>query len=214
MITPGNNEPSDVRTALADVMAFIHARGWAPGTGGNFSCLVERSPLRLLMSPSGVDKGAVCPADLIMVDEDARLVSGCGKPSAESLLHVEIARRTSAGSVLHTHSIWSTVLSRRYLERGELRLSGFEMLKGLSGIETHDCSLRVPILENSQDIPALARRAGEMLGSDPSLRGFLLSGHGLYTWGENVYTAKRHVEVLEFLFEAHGTELLLERSSR
>jgi methylthioribulose-1-phosphate dehydratase len=37
--------------------------------------------------------------------------------------------------------------------------------------------------------------------------GFLLGGHGLYTWGENLPQAKRHLEIFEFLLEAVGRTL-------
>jgi methylthioribulose-1-phosphate dehydratase len=37
--------------------------------------------------------------------------------------------------------------------------------------------------------------------------GFLLSGHGLYTWGSSLEEARRHIEIYEFLFEVvHRTE--------
>ena len=54
---------------LCRAMAAIHARGWCDGTGGNFSCVLQREPLRLLMAPSGVDKGAVRPAEVIIISE-------------------------------------------------------------------------------------------------------------------------------------------------
>ena len=85
-------------------------------------------------------------------------------------------------------------------ERG-LRLSGFEMLKGLEGVRTHEHTEWVPILENDQDIPALARRVETVLEQSPAIHGFLLRGHGLYTWGDDLAQARRHVEILEFLLE-------------
>ena len=49
-------------------MADVHRRGWCDGTGGNFSCLMSREPLQLLMAPSGVHKGNVSADELIVVD--------------------------------------------------------------------------------------------------------------------------------------------------
>ncbi|MEM8681120.1 MAG: class II aldolase/adducin family protein, partial [Planctomycetota bacterium] len=43
--------------------------------------------------------------------------------------------------------------------------------------------------------------------------GLLLKGHGLYTWGSDFLEAKRHVEVLEFLFEVTGRGLTLSATS-
>ena len=81
---------SELNEQLVAVIADVHRRGWCDGTGGNFSCVQQRQPLRLLMAPSGVDKGQVATADLIVVDEGAAVVEGHGRASAETLLHLAI----------------------------------------------------------------------------------------------------------------------------
>jgi methylthioribulose-1-phosphate dehydratase len=106
--------------------------------------------------------------------------------------------------VLHTHSVWSTMLSEVHGARHGLRFGGFEMLKGLEGVRTHEHTEWMPILENDQDIPALARRVGTVLEQSPAIHGFLLRGHGLYTWGGDLPQARRHVEIFEFLLETTG----------
>ncbi len=106
--------------------------------------------------------------------------------------------------MLHTHSVWSTVLSELHGPEGGLRLAGFEMLKGLEGVRTHQHTEWLPILDNDQDMPALARRVEAMLEQSPAVHGFLLRGHGLYTWGDDLAQARRHVEILEFLLETSG----------
>src|SRR5438132_7105064 len=47
--------PEDPRAALAELARAAHARGWALGTSGNFSAVLGRDPLRLAITPSGVD---------------------------------------------------------------------------------------------------------------------------------------------------------------
>jgi ribulose-5-phosphate 4-epimerase/fuculose-1-phosphate aldolase len=69
----------------------------------------------------------------------------------------------------------------------------------MSLVEEH--SEWVPILENSQDYVELSQAVGRVLTQHPQAHGFLLRRHGLYTWGEDLATAKRHVEIFEFLFE-------------
>jgi methylthioribulose-1-phosphate dehydratase len=85
------------------------------------------------------------------------------------------------------------------------------MLKGLDGISTHETEIRLKIFENTQDIPALSRQLARLRqAGDPTLQyGFLMRHHGLYTWGADVSAARRHVEVLEFLFEVLGRSLSL-----
>ncbi len=198
---PGHDSATAKATQLCQAVRAIHARGWAPGTGGNFSATVTASPLRLLITPSGIDKGTVTPESLLEVDESGSVLKGRGKPSAETLLHATIVEITGAGAVLHTHTPWNTLLSLRHREKGVLVLEGFEMLKGLSGVATHENAERIPILPNSQDMNALSDELRRAFGREPGMHGFLLAGHGLYTWGGDLAEARRHLEVLEFLFE-------------
>src|SRR5262249_28569290 len=136
---------------------------------------------------------------------DGNLIGpGPARPSAEMRLHLEIARTRGAAAVLHTHSIWSTVLSDRHAPARGLAITGYEMLKGLEGITTHTHREWIPILENDQDMMRLAGCVRQTLGEHPSCHAFLLQRHGLYTWGDSLPQAVRHVEIIEFLLEAVG----------
>src|SRR5580658_3740918 len=111
--------PEDFRAvavALAGVGRRFYARGWALGTSGNFSAVVSRRPFRLAITASGLSKRELLPSQILQCDERGRAVGGRPgrRPSAETLLHVEIARRLGARAVLHTHSVWSTMLSERH----------------------------------------------------------------------------------------------------
>ena len=192
----------EIASGLAATAKSFHSRGWLLGTSGNLSVVVQREPLQLAMSPSGVDKGELRTDQLLSVDEHARIVSGnSGKPSDESLLHIRIVRERGAGAVLHTHSIWNTILSDVYAAEGGVKIHGYEMLKGLQGVRTHEHAEWLPIIENSQDMPALADTIAQTLNRHETAHGFLLRRHGLYSWGENLAQAKRHIEILEFLLE-------------
>jgi len=81
------------------------------------------------------------------------------------------------------------------------------MLKGLSGVKTHTHKESVPIIENSQDYIALSHVIDTVIKENKGLHGIYLRRHGLYTWGENVAEAKRHVEIFEFLFEVLGRRI-------
>jgi methylthioribulose-1-phosphate dehydratase len=83
-------------------------------------------------------------------------------------------------------------------------IEGFEMLKGLEGVTTHEHREWLPIVENSQNMRALAENVSKILALYPDAHGFLLRQHGLYTWGADLGKAKRHVEILEFLLETIG----------
>jgi len=191
----------DLAEQLIGIGRRFDARGWVLGTSGNFSAVTSRDPLRLAITRSGVHKGDLTPDDILEYG-DGRVLRGAGSASAETALHLEIVASRGAGSVLHTHSIWSTLLSQHYAGDGGLAISGYEMLKGLSGITTHEHREWLPILDNDQDMPRLASLVTRVLTEHPSCHGFLLRRHGLYTWGATPAEAARHVEILEFLLES------------
>jgi methylthioribulose-1-phosphate dehydratase len=203
-----------VASALAAAAGEFHSRGWMLGTSGNLSAVLKPDPLRLAITASGVDKGALKPEQIISIDEQARVIGlDWRKPSDESPLHVRIVKERQAGAVFHTHSVWSTMLSDLHFADGGVAIEGFEMLKGLEGVKTHEHREWIPILKNSQDMPALADETAEKLREHPTAHGFLLRRHGLYTWGKDAKQAKRHVEILEFLFETVVRLRLVETNS-
>jgi methylthioribulose-1-phosphate dehydratase len=195
---------AELAESLAEAASGFYQRGWAFGTGGNFSAVVDEEPLRLIITASGMDKGRLTTDQFVQVDGEGKILAGEGKPSDETKLHLTVIRRRRAHSVLHTHSIWSNVLSGLLAGADGIEITGYEMLKGLAGVRTHEHREWLPILENSQEMNSLSDRLEELLQSRPDAHGFLLRGHGLYTWGQSVSEARRHVEILEFLLEVVG----------
>jgi methylthioribulose-1-phosphate dehydratase len=193
---------ADAVAALRDVAALFYAKNWSLGTSSNYSVVLEHDPLRLLVTASGKDKRKLKATDFVIVGTDAKpLEPSAEKPSAETWLHVVLAQLPNVGAVLHTHSVWGTVLTDRIAENG-FWIEGFEMLKGLAGVTTHEHRHWVEIFPNTQDIPALARDVQARLqGPNPLQNGFLIRRHGLYTWGRDLDEARRQVEIFEFLFE-------------
>ena len=205
---------------LAVIARDFHSNGWMSGTSGNLSAVVDREPLRLVMTPSGADKGELTAAHMLLIDEQARVVRDhdhnlssdhTAKPSDESPLHVRIVKERGAGAVLHTHSIWNTMLSDFYFADGGLSIEGYEMLKGLQGVNSHEHQEWLPIIENSQNMLALADTIGDTLSRHKDAHGFLLRRHGLYSWGTDLRQAKRHIEILEFLLEVLGRTMLISK---
>lgn len=190
---------------LADAAREFYRRGWVFGTSGNFSMLASREPIRIAITASGLDKGRLDNTSFLEIDADSNIHAGSGKPSAETQIHLTIYRLlTNVGSVLHTHSVWGTLLSE---DRDAIEVEGYEMLKGLAGVTTHEHTERVPVIENTQDYAALAREIESLLKTEKDIHGLYLRRHGLYTWGETVAEARRHIEIFEFLFEVLGRSL-------
>ena len=189
---------------LREIGREFHSRGWSVGTSSNYSVVISREPLELLVTASGKDKGKLETTDFVRVDANGKpTFDGQPKSSAETLLHTVLATQPDVGAILHTHSVWGTLLSQLFAEDGGFEINDYEMLKGLDGVKTHQHTEWVQIFDNTQDIASLADEIAEQL-SDPNRRwqhGFLMRQHGLYTWGRDLFEARRHIEIFEFLFE-------------
>jgi methylthioribulose-1-phosphate dehydratase len=205
MITTEPENFAQIASQLARVASVLHSRGWMLGTSGNLSAIVDSEPLRLAITPSGVDKGELTSEQILLIDELGESIGNhSGKPSDETPVHISVIKTRGVGAVAHTHSVWATILSDLHSAAGGLTIEGYEMLKGLQGVTTHLHQEWIPIFDNSQEMPALAEIIGDVLGRQRNIHAFLLRRHGLYTWGRNLKEAQRHVEILEFLLEAVG----------
>jgi methylthioribulose-1-phosphate dehydratase len=191
-----DREFQGIATLLAELGRNSYARGWVLGTSGNFSAVVSRNPFCMAITATGLDKSSLMPEQIVRVDANGTVIEGPGKPSAETALHLAIVETFGAGAVLHTHSVWGTTISDLHAARGGLWIEGYEMLKGLQGVNSHTHREWLPIIENGQDMRRLAGGVETMLEHHPVAHGFLLRRHGLYTWGEDVAQAKRHLEIL------------------
>ena len=89
---------------------------------------------------------------------DGAVLGGKGRPSAETSLHTVIYRRAACMRGRFCMCIRSgTRCCREDLRlRGMWRCEGYELLKGLAGVATHEHRGAVPIIENSQDYASLA----------------------------------------------------------
>lgn len=197
-------EGTSFASIAAELIALSHwccERGWTPATSGNFSARLDESTVAI--TASGRPKGELGLADIVVVDAHGRLARpAAGRPSAETLLHCQLYRRSSAiGAVAHTHSRAATVLSRSALRAGHVTLAGYELAKALSGVTTHEHTVVLPVFANTQDIAKLAEDVEAFMSTHPPVHGYLIAGHGLYTWGASVADARRHVEALEFLLD-------------
>lgn len=175
----------------------LYAQGMVPATSGNFSARLANGEIAITVS--GRHKGRMRDEDIMRVDAGGRSLDG-RRSSAETALHVQIYHRfPSARAILHPHSVNATLLSR--LAGEFLILQDYELLKAFPGIDSHDCAVTVPVFDNDQDIDRLAGKVDRYMQSEGPIHGYLINGHGFYTWGDSIEDALRHVEAFEFLFE-------------
>ena len=201
------NEFMSVAQDIAEVGRFLAEQGWSPATSSNYS---ERlSDGNLAITRSGVNKYKMTANDIIKIDQSGTVLEPLDvKSSAETLIHTTIYRlRPEAQAVLHTHSPENTRLSLKFMAEEKLCFTGYELQKAIADNRTHEDILEIPILPNSQDMKSFASTVEALLLKQKNIHGFLIAGHGLYTWGRNINEARRHVEAFEFLFRCQILEL-------
>ena len=175
---------------------LFHQRGWVPGTSGNLSF---RDGDGFAITRSGCHKGELTAPDIVLAELDGRPRDPGDRCSAETVLHSQLYQRLPyVCAVLHTHSMWATQAS---MMRDTIVLAGYELLKALRGVTTHDVAVEIPVFDNEQDMARLSRAVDAWLDRTPAPHAYLIAGHGLYTWGETIEIARYRVEALEFLFE-------------
>ncbi len=159
---------SELAPHLAETGRALHARGWALATAGNFSAVVRRDPLVLAISRSGVDKGRLAASDILQVDGNGLPLEAEAKPSDETVVHLAVVRERGAGAVLHTHSVWNTLLSEAAGDAGGLAISGYEMLKALSGVRPTSTPSGCRSSPNTQDYVRMTRDVVDALAKHPA----------------------------------------------
>jgi methylthioribulose-1-phosphate dehydratase len=190
---------------LLESIRFFNLKGWSPATSTNYSAR-SVGPHEFIISRSGVDKSKFTMEDFIMINEVGEVLppfnSSKEKSSAETEIHIALYQMfPEIQCVFHTHSVHATMLSHSLVKERELIFEGLEILKGFEGNLTHELREIVPIIPNSQNMKNILQN---MEGRFEKCHGFLIAGHGLYTWGKNIATTKRHVETFEFLFECYS----------
>lgn len=178
---------------LAAEAARYASMGWMRGTSGNLSVVLDRDPLRLAVTASGLDKGELTEADHVEVDEHGEPL-GPGVPSAEAGLHARIAAVSGAGAVVHVHALAPVLAAQRW--PGGVQLADLEMLKGFGRL-AHDDLVTVPVIPNGQDMRVLGDAFERGYRADtPAL---IVARHGVYVWGADLRQARHRLECLEWL---------------
>lgn len=197
-----SDAPRSPTEELTEAGRVFYERGWARGASGNYSVLLSRKPMRLCITAAGNEKGALDETNFLELDDDAEILQGFGRPSDETLLHLTIYRlRPRARCILYSQTPAGIALAEKNFVDGAISLHGYEALKGLSGVVSHEHTERVPIIENAADQIALSHVIENVLVETADIHAIYIRRHGLFAWGETVSEARRHIETLEFLFE-------------
>jgi methylthioribulose-1-phosphate dehydratase len=182
---------------LIETIKVYNLKGWSPATSTNYSFIDENK--QMWISRSGIDKRLISENDFIPIDINGHVIGGelAFNPSAETLIHTSIYKLfPEANVILHSHGLYPVLLSS--INKNYFEFEGIELQKGFDGVDSHLLTVKIPIFENSQDMfffeKQLFSRKSELIHHC-----FVISKHGIYAWGNNLFEAKRHLETLDYL---------------
>jgi methylthioribulose-1-phosphate dehydratase len=191
---------------LVELLRDFHARGWVSGTGGGICGATEDG--NLFLAPTAVHKELVRPDDFFVVaPQDGHVVREPKtpglRPSECNAIFCLLARERGARSVAHSHALAAVLAGDAAAGRDHLAVRDLEMLKGIPRLTNRDVH-RVPVVRNTPREPELVAQLEDVLRDERFAPAYaiLVEDHGAYIWGDDVWDAKRHVEVYHFLFEA------------
>jgi len=189
---------------LVDFGRQFYDRGWMEGTGGNLSVRLTSDPLKIRITPTGVNKGYLQVEDLLDITDKQPAPSHAKghRPSAETAIHLAIYRAVPhAGAVFHVHPVYATVLSATYGHPTETRAFPVEWIEILKGIQFPEGSkAEFPVIANWQTVEKVGDDLAAYLQKTAKpVPGFLIYNHGLTVWGKDVEEARNHLEVMEFV---------------
>ncbi len=102
------------RTIVVQAAQQLLRLGLVAATSGNVSMRLEGDEKEglIAVTPAGTDYETMMPDDIVVVDYDVDVIEGDTVPSSESLTHVAVYKaRPDISAVIHTHSIYASVLA-------------------------------------------------------------------------------------------------------
>jgi L-fuculose-phosphate aldolase len=183
------------RQDILDVGKLIYQKGWVAANDGNIS--VRLDDQRILCTCTGVSKGMMTPADVIICDLHGNKIAGTRECTTEIAMHLTIYEmRPDVSAVVHAHPPVATgfAVAGRALDQALLP----EVIVSLG------C---VPLAEYG--LPGTPALTEGMLPYIPNYDAILLGNHGSVCYGDDLYKAFFKMEIVEhFAHVALVAELL------
>jgi L-fuculose-phosphate aldolase len=171
-----------LRKEIVRVCQMLHRKNYLAATDGNVSV---RLGDRLLVTPSGINKGLMGAEQVLTVDLEGRVLRGEGRPTSELRMHLlAYELRPDVKAVVHAHLPYATACTLAGISLLEPILP--EVVITLGGIPT--AAYATP---GTSEVPAAIR---EFIREYDAI---LLARHGAMTMGREVMDAYNKMEKLE-----------------
>ncbi len=164
--------------------------GLVIGTSGNLSV---REGDRVAVTPSGAALDRLTPEMCPVVDTDGYLLEGELQPSSETPMHLAVYAATGAQAVVHTHSVFGTVVASTMTELPPVHYNAL-LLGGVVKVAEY-------ATYGTGELAANVRAA--LAGKQAAL----MANHGGVTIGATLDAAFEATRLLEWLCEVYGRGL-------
>jgi L-fuculose-phosphate aldolase len=176
----------DLRAELCEYGRRAVELGLVIGTSGNLS--VREGDL-VAVTPSGAALDRLTPEMCPIVDVAGHLVEGDLQPSSETPMHLAVYESTGARAVVHTHSMFGTVVATTMTELPPVHYNAL-LLGGVVKVARYA----------TYGTPELAANVNEAMAGKQAA---LLANHGGVTVGGTLEQAFEATRLLEWLCEVY-----------
>jgi L-fuculose-phosphate aldolase len=171
------------RREIVKIGKMLHQRRYIAATDGNLSVRLDED--RVLVTPTGMSKGAMKTADMVIVDMEGQQIKGRRTVTSEIGMHLLIYRmRPDVGSVVHAHPPTATGFAASGLALDRPLIC--ELVVGLG------C---VPLAKYGT--PGTSELADALEPLVPQYDAILMANHGVVAYGEDLQSAYMKMETVE-----------------
>jgi L-fuculose-phosphate aldolase len=162
---------------------MLHERCFVAAMDGNLSVRLKND--RILVTPTGISKGAMQPGDMVIVDPDGRQVAGRRNVTSEIGMHLLIYRmRPDVKAIVHAHPPTATGFAAAGIALTEPLVC--EVVMGLGCI---------PLARYGT--PGTSELAQTLEPYVADYDAILMSNHGVVAYGDTLEHAYMKMETVE-----------------
>jgi L-ribulose-5-phosphate 4-epimerase len=175
----------------------IPRRGLAIYTFGNVSAF-DAGRAVFAIKPSGVAYETLTPADMVVVDLEAKVVEGDLRPSSDTKTHAALYRAFQGiGGIVHTHSTYATAWAQAGMA---IPIYGTTHADHLAEDVPCTAVMTAEAVQGDYEAETGTQIIGCFRTRDPGHTPMVLvAGHAPFTWGKTAEKAVYHAVVLEEL---------------
>jgi L-fuculose-phosphate aldolase len=177
------NTPFQTKSEMVEIARRLYQRDHIGAAEGNLSALLSDG--RIMITPSGANKGYMKPEDLVICDSAGKKLQGAGRPSSEIKLHVAIySWRPDISAICHAHPLYATGFSAARIALDRCILP--EVVATLGA---------VPLAHYGP--PGTSELPETLASMVDRYDAFLLEAHGVLTLGKSLEDAFNKIEIVE-----------------